>query len=360
MNKFAMIYIMLVQFLLAHDAQGVQYTITNVGASAGASIAEGINESGQVVGRFKATTGPGTYEHAFLWEDGVLNDLGTLYEDRYLSQASCINESGQIVGYSNYSDSFYGHAFLYENGVMQDLGTLGGDTSSASCINDSGQIVGRSTATSSWDGHAFLYDGSWHDIGGYDSAATAINNSGQVAGHTDVFTPFHHAFLWDGTMHDLGTLRGSAGYSYAQDLNESGLVVGYSEVSSGGMHAFIYDGGMHDLGTLGGSGSVAEAINDKGEVVGYSRFSTEVDEHHAFIYRDDVMSDLNSMIPVDSGWTLEMANDINNKGQVVGAGFYLGDYCAFLLTPVPEPSTFALAVFAMLGLGWYGWWRRKN
>lgn len=49
------------------------------------------------------------------------------------------------------------------------------------------------------------------------------------------------------------------------------------------------------------------------------------------------MLDLNSLLKDSgSGWTLEVANAINDKGQIVGYGLNpLGQTEAFLLTPVP-------------------------
>ena len=74
----------------------------------------------------------------------TVTDLGTLPGDSY-STATAINGSGQVVGYS-YIDEGYQHAFLYENGQMVDLGTLPASHSypysRAYGINDSGQVVG--------------------------------------------------------------------------------------------------------------------------------------------------------------------------------------------------------------------------
>src|SRR5260370_690276 len=85
----------------------------------------------------------------------TIKDLGTLGGDR--SFAFAINNRGQIVGES-ITASGNGHAFLFEDGVMVDLGTLpGGTTSFAFGINNRGQVVGEAT-TASGARHAFLFD----------------------------------------------------------------------------------------------------------------------------------------------------------------------------------------------------------
>ena len=61
--------------------------------------------------------------HAFLWENGTMIDLGTFGGTH--SNARGINNYGQIVGDSNTACGAR-HAFLWENGTMSDLGTLGG------------------------------------------------------------------------------------------------------------------------------------------------------------------------------------------------------------------------------------------
>lgn len=57
-------------------------------------------------------------------QDLVASDLN--------SPAYGINNRSEVVGYySSYGVALAGHAFIYKNGLIQDLGTLGGYFSTA-------------------------------------------------------------------------------------------------------------------------------------------------------------------------------------------------------------------------------------
>jgi len=88
---------------------------------------------------------------------------------------------------------------------------------------------------------------------------------------------------------------------------------------------------MIDLGTLGGDGSHALEINERGEVIGYSR--TAQNRQHACLWRNGGVIDLNSLVPPDAGWELSIARGINDQGLIVGDGFLNGQRHMFLLTP---------------------------
>lgn len=97
-----------------------------------------INNSGQIAG-YDYYTGK-----AYLYFGGQLQDLGNLGIS--IDRPFGINNLGQVVG-SSYTQSGDQHAFLYSDGVMQDLNNLvqgipnGCTLAVAEGINDSGQIV---------------------------------------------------------------------------------------------------------------------------------------------------------------------------------------------------------------------------
>jgi probable HAF family extracellular repeat protein len=126
-------------------------------------------------------------QHAALWENGTVTDLGTL--GGIFSIAKGINDHGRIVGSSTLA-SGEEHAFLLRDGTMTDLGTLGGTYSLANQINNHGQAVGLSRIASG-ELHAFLWEeGAMTDLNNLIPAgsgwilveATAINKAGQIAG----------------------------------------------------------------------------------------------------------------------------------------------------------------------------------
>jgi probable HAF family extracellular repeat protein len=242
-------------------------------------------------------------------------------------------------------------------------------------INGVGEVVGTSkTNAILWSGGKSINLGTLGGTG-YPSDALGINAGGQVVGYAPTNDSYQtqHAFLWtpsspdgtSGTMKDLGTLDPSPGYpSVGSAVNAMGEVAGWSaSINAGGLQqAFLYSGGtMYELGTLtavGGDHTPSEAysINASGTVVGYAGSPNDPlsSSNRAWIWiptnsngtsSQSGLTDLNSLIPAGSGWVLNVAEAIDDTGQIVGSGTINGQEHAFLLNP---STTTALAQPAAL------------
>lgn len=320
MGRLLVSIVLVFAFLPGAAAQAAPgWTVTDLGTldavpSGVDSTASAISNRGDVVGESKTSNGE---THAFFWRDGLMIDLGTL--GGVHSRASDINDRGQVVGTSttNTGDS---HAFLWMDGVMQDLGAMAGANSAATAINNRGQVVGWFIGPGMSDlPHGFLWEGGeWADLGtlpgGCCTEPRDINARGQVVGSTNV-GPEQHAFMWEsGQMTDLGTLGGDTSIAYginnrgqivgetsigpipsahhafvwedgvmtdlgsgtqsATGINEQGTIVGNTPERTTGVRGLVWDGRvMTELPTLGGPWGAAAAINDRGQVVGYSQTS---------------------------------------------------------------------------------------
>jgi probable HAF family extracellular repeat protein len=336
------------------------YTIIDIGVLKSDNESNGfwINSSGAVVGCSDTAnsegypcTGTGPGQHAFYWtKSGGLKDLGTLPGGN-ISGAIGINDSGQVVGYSNTSTNGLSEynftAFEWtSSGGMINLGKLsGGNASCAFEITSSGVIAGDSFVNSTVVDAASWTNNKIKNLGALPSsiftAALDINNGGEIVGesifaYAPTFTS--HGFEWTSAegMKDLGTLTGGD-TSIANAINSSGHIVGQSNAASflTAWHAVKWDdNSIYDLRTLpGGTYSVAFGINDSEEVVGYGNIGNNA--AHAMMWTSSTgMQDLNDLIPADSGWVLMNANAVNASGQITGYGTKDGHNHAFLLTPV--------------------------
>ncbi|HEU4523548.1 MAG TPA: plastocyanin/azurin family copper-binding protein [Gemmatimonadales bacterium] len=269
--------------------------------SIGRGEAMDVNNQGQVVGYHDTNRGT----RAFIWQNGTLQNLGTLGGG--YSRAYAINEAGQVVGVSSLADGTW-HAFLWQNGTMQDLGALDDDFSTATAIDGNGRVVGR-TDNSSGETRAFLWqNGRMSRLAGLDgeSAATGIDNQGRIVGwYGDPQSA--RAFRWAaGTVTDLGTLGGA--WAVANAI-VGGKIVGSAAKANEVQRAFLWqNGAIAGLGALAGGHSNANAINALGQVVGWSQVPDS--QPRAVIWRDGGIS------PIAVG----AANDINRAGWVVGYG----------------------------------------
>ena len=244
--------------------------------------------------------------------------------------------------------------------TVVDLGTLGGSFSLAYGINDNGQIDGSSTLPGDNVVHSFLYThGAMTDLGtlgGANSESFAnLNNAIQVAGaaETSVTDPNNEnfcsfgtnliclGFVWqNGIMTPLSTLGGNNGQAAA--INNRGQVAGYSETAIADPNCpapqvlqfrpTLWTAGQARALPLhpGDSEGAAFWINNQGETVGASgscapydpRYALPLQPRHALLWRQGVP-------PIDLG---NLGGRINNAGfaindmeQVVGASDLPGD-----------------------------------
>jgi probable HAF family extracellular repeat protein len=256
-----------------------------------------VNDSGQVIGISNngvpdpfSVFGVGDQVRTFLWEDGVMRDIGTLGGPDALPGASCSGQPHNVIVGFSFIDSTPNAStgiptvdpFVWKNGVMTDLGNLGGTIGSGQCANHRGQIIGMSTLAGDVQNHAFFWEGGvmtdLGTLGGDNSEAIWLNEAGDVVGSADLAGPTgkqtHDAVLWrDGKIHDLGTVPGDP-CSRGRGLNSRGQVVGGSSDCANFLHAFLWEEGgpMLDLNTVipPGSGfqlTNAFNINDRGEIL---------------------------------------------------------------------------------------------
>jgi len=112
-----------VSHALRWESDGTFQILPDLPGGSGFAIA--LNNNGDVVG---CSADANSDIHAARWQQlpdqsFEIKDLGTL--GGLTSEANDINDAGQIVGTADLPTAF-AHAFLWENDLMTDLGTLGG------------------------------------------------------------------------------------------------------------------------------------------------------------------------------------------------------------------------------------------
>jgi probable HAF family extracellular repeat protein len=237
----------------------------------------GVNARGDIlasIGEEGPEFSTALYRTGRLWRNGSPVDLGQLNASLPMrTLPTAWNTRGQIVGWSPVTrlphagdDTYLSDPFLWENGVMRDLGILGSSPCGepvpcgwgiATAINIHGTVVGLSTADSFFF-RAFIWEnGEMRDLGvfpGHATTASAINDRGQVLGTVWLGTTYQsvRTFLWENGAPQLLPFTGSL-------LGPNGEVVGSQDG-----HVFIWESGqVTDLG----EGSPI-AMNNRGEIIG--------------------------------------------------------------------------------------------
>lgn len=159
-----------------------------------------INNGGYVTA-FGSPPGSWDGQHSFLRApDGTYRDIGSLPFDNPLTNAFAINIHKQIVGSSGplvFPDQPL-RAFIWNDGVMSDLGDFGYSPNVSLAINDCGQVTGYASLPEGFRNEvAFLYSkGRLTNIDGRPpttdrfSGGTGINCHGHVVGYSNHLSGF--------------------------------------------------------------------------------------------------------------------------------------------------------------------------
>ena len=361
------------------NSKQTRYYVFNLGAPLGGNSGPvGINDIGWSSGSSNLT-GDGT-THAELWV-GAPFDLGTLGGPN--SAVAWPNHSvrGEVVGIAETADAdplqenwscsaFFPTVthniclgFVWQDGVMTQLPTLGGYNGYAAGVNNRGQVVGWAENTvhdstcippQVLQFEAVIWGPKLGQLtplppypGDVDTAATAINDQGQVVGISGICDvavgrfSAKHAVLWqNGTPIDLGNFDGGVAWNTPVAINNRGQVVGFVNLPDD------QDGGINPIGFIWSkehpiqklnplpddTNSVGFDINDKGQVVGQSIGAAS----SAVLWQDGQIIDLNMAIQANSSLSLQLAQGINDSGEITGTALdtTTNQLVGFLAVPV--------------------------
>jgi len=323
--------------LVYYHRNGTEVPLT--GPAAPNSVgANGINDLGQVVGLWE---GPSIGVEAVEWsKNGGVSVLPT---DTF-AIAIAVNNQGSIVGnvegfhvnnlaalWTGSSHTMTELGFLWVDPILPDYAS-----SSANAINGEGHIAGTSDAgqgttvdsAQPFGQHAFLYrNGKMLDLGALapnapdnDSEGWGLNNLDEVVGLSSTTIPARN--------------------SLNQPCSDCGVA----------SHAFLWRAGkmtdLRNLASIPGWDSKADAINDTGEIVGWSdSLVNGASTHRAFLYVGGQMLNLQFYVfDRDPDVRLTEAVGINCEGWIAANGFNVKTpnvSRAYLLIPrgKPRPCT---------------------
>jgi probable HAF family extracellular repeat protein len=333
---------------IAAAATPSQFTLTIGPAAAMEYLA--INTQGDILG---LGVEPGAQsEEGFILKGGTLDWLAAPGDPGNVHSTTDplgLNNNGQAVGFRFPTGQVVGTTIDEQERPLAwaGPGTTGVDLGvdaglsldvQATALNDVGQTVGVAIGprTTPW----LLQGGKVTNLptlAGGDAEPFAINDNGLSVGSADLANGNDVAVAWqNGQLTTLGALPGG-GFAEALAVNKVGMAVGASTTDAGTFgfrHAVVFaHGTVTDLNVRGtgvASAASANAINDNGVIVGADGAGD------AFIYQNGQATDLNTLIPPNSGWRLVTANGINDAGDIVGDAVQISNprkVATFELTP---------------------------
>jgi hypothetical protein len=218
-----------------------------------------VNNVGQIVGNFVDRSGS---DHGFIYTRGTFTTIDA--PGAFATFVQGINDAGDIVG--RFDDKTGVHGFVRVGTMFRTIALPGAQFVLPTGINNTGRIVGY-FVDSAGRIHGFIDDKgtiSRVDAPGVDYVTPGgINDQGDFVGM--LFNNGNvHAFLNTGGKYSFVDVPGSAFSASPNDINNAGDIVG-----AVGTEGYVdIDGTFSFLKMPGAHITRADGINDAGEIVG--------------------------------------------------------------------------------------------
>ncbi len=348
----SVIVVVLVGLGLAGPARAAG--VTNLGSF----VPAGLNASDQVVGDIPDLSPDGGHQHAALWSDGILTPLPE-QPGATKSDAFAISAGGRVVGdnYVPVVPTSYGsnevHA-LFWDGVgaptqVEPVDPVSGfDYSQALDVDAAGDIVGLADPVGGFLYHGGVLSpvGHGEGAGGGTTVGAITADGSRLLGTYADLVSFGY-YLWSGSAPDAPGTKldltpetgvfsalsgaGSVNGLIMNDMASDGAVIGFKD--SGGTpnvrtHYLRLPTGTEILIATGPASITA--VNAQHVVAGAIPVGAAF---HAATWQDGTFTDLNTLLPPNSGLILTEATAINDAGDVAGVAVSTttGDEVGFLL-----------------------------
>ena len=231
---------------------------------------------------------------------------------------------------------------------VRRLQVPGFNIQTANDINDHGQIVGQITDPNG-GAHGFMYNNGVLCQIDYPGASgtniIGINNLGQMVGMFTTLTATLGLFYDRGTFGQLA-FPGAGNLTIANAINDRAEIVGVFQDSSNVGHGFLYKANQYQqLQVPGTKQTIVEAINASGQIVGAY---PDAKGTHGFAYLENVGA---FIMPLDCPKVkITVLRAINNEGQIAGGCIdTAGDEHPFLyiaggMNPIVIPGAVSVSV----------------
>jgi uncharacterized membrane protein len=279
MKQAIALVLALLAFVASASAQDFKFTSIDF-PGAVVTTARGINNHGVIAGSYRI---PGSPRQALLFKKGKFIPLAPPAPDASFSEATSINDRGDVTGQWGDANGF-SHGFLLHDGTLTILDVPGATDTYALGVNDSGLVVGYWDLLDANFNTLAIYGFSWKDGGFIDmqinfpgaaaSGLFGVNARGDLSG---VWLPdpngnIEHGFVCPKSAPCFsydGPIQGAVPFTDGKGINPHGQVVFINIGDDGVWHSDLLNRATFTaIDVPGSTGTGAFGINSAGQIVG--------------------------------------------------------------------------------------------